>query len=78
MHVENGHYLEPVYMEVEDPRQVRPPAEGSPHLSCKRDQINIKFIWAGGLPHLSGLFNLPGVPHLHVNRSLVMISNTGH
>ena len=39
---------------------------GSPHLSCKRDQV----IWTGGLPYLSELPHLPGVPHLHVNRPL--------
>ena len=36
---------------------------GSPHLSCKREQI-----WTGGLPHLSGLPHPPGVPHLQVTR----------
>jgi len=83
---------------------------GSPHLSCKRDQIKDLFtwrlgsprrwgnpltwvtrlsilslvfiwwrlhdrwvttweiIWTGGLPHLSVLPHLPGVPHHHVNR----------
>ena len=41
---------------------------GSPYLSCKRDQIKKEeIIWTGGLPHLSGLPHLPGVPHLHVN-----------
>ena len=38
---------------------------GSLHLSCKQGQIT------GGLPHLSGLLHLPGVPHLHVNRPLI-------
>ena len=41
---------------------------GSPHLSCKRDQIIGEIIWTGGLPHLSELPHLPGVPHPHVNR----------
>ena len=41
---------------------------GSPHLSCKRDQINMRDYMARGLPHLSGLPHLPGVPNLHVNR----------
>ena len=44
---------------------------GSPHLSCKRDQIKMR----GGLPHLSGLPHLPGVPHLHVNRPLINTLN---
>ena len=40
---------------------------GSPHLSCKRDQIKMReyIDWRltpPGLPHL------PGVPHIHVNR----------
>ena len=29
-----------------------------------------EIIWTGGLPQLSGLSHLPGVPHLHVNISL--------
>ena len=41
---------------------------GSSHLSCKRDQIEIRDFM--GLPHLSELRHLPGVPHLHVNRPL--------
>ena len=43
---------------------------GSPHHSCRRDQIKSEIIWTGGLPHL------PGVPHLHVNRPLTDSSNT--
>ena len=39
---------------------------GSPHLSCKGDQIKMR----DGLPHLSGLPQLPRVLHLHVNRPL--------
>ena len=35
---------------------------GSPHLSCKRDQIKIRDYWSGRLPHP------PRVPHLLVNR----------
>ena len=36
---------------------------GSPHLSCKRDQIKKwQIIWTGRLPHLSGLPHLPGGP----------------
>ena len=41
---------------------------GSPHLSCKRDQLTWEIIWTGGSPHQSGLPHLPGVPHLYVNR----------
>ena len=39
---------------------------GSPHLSCKCDHIKVRdyIIWTGGL------LQLPGVPHLHVNRPL--------
>ena len=40
------------------------------HLSCKRDQIKMRDLWTGGLPHLSGLPHLPGVPYLHVNRPI--------
>ena len=39
---------------------------GSPHLSCKGDQIKMR----DGLTHLSGLPHLPRVLHLHVNRPL--------
>ena len=37
---------------------------GSPHLSCKRDQNKMK------LYGRAGYLTYPGVPHLHVNRSL--------
>ena len=40
------------------------------HLPCKRDQIKMRDLWTGGLPHLSGLPHLPGVPYLHVNRPI--------
>ena len=54
--------LGPVYMTVGDPRKVRLPA-------CP---YNLSFYMIGGvtrqmLPHLSG------VPHLHVNRPLVLM-----
>ena len=47
---------------------------GSPHLSCKRDQIKMRDMdrrVTQGLSQLSGLPHLPGVPHLHVNRPLI-------
>ena len=40
---------------------------GSPHLSCKRDQIKMTDYMDRRLPHLSGLPQLPEVHHLHVN-----------
>ena len=61
--------LRPVYMEGGGGPQIGEVTRGgSPHLSCKRDQIKSEIIWTGRLPHLSGLPHLPGVPHLHVNR----------
>ena len=36
---------------------------GLPHLSCKRDQINMRALWTGQWPHL------PGVTYFHVNRT---------
>ena len=41
---------------------------GSPHLSCKRDQIKMRDYVDWRVTHQSGLSHLPGVPHLHVNR----------
>ena len=35
--IEQFHMFGPFYMEVGDPREVR-----SPHLSCKRDQIEMR------------------------------------
>ena len=43
---------------------------GSPHLSCKRDQIKMRDYVDRRVTHQSGLPHLPGVPHLHVNRPL--------
>ena len=43
--------------------------DGSPHLSCERDQIKMRDCMDSGLAHLSMLPHLPGVPHPHVNRS---------
>ena len=44
---------------------------GSPHLSCKRDQIKMRNYVDRRVTHQSGLPHPPGVPHLHVNRPLV-------
>ena len=41
---------------------------GSPHLSCKRDQIKMRDYMDRRVTHQSRLPHLPGVPHLHVNR----------
>ena len=43
---------------------------GSPHLSCKRDQIKLRDYVERRVSHQSGLPYLSGVPHLHVNRPL--------
>ena len=45
--------------------------EGSPHLSCKRNQTKIRDYVDRRVTHQSGLPHLPGVPDLHVNRPLV-------
>ena len=44
---------------------------GSPHLSCKRDEIKMRDYIDRRVTHLSGIPHLPGVSHLHVNRPLV-------
>ena len=44
---------------------------GSPHLSCKLDQIKMRDYVDRRVTHQSGLPHLPGVPHLHVNRTLL-------
>ena len=41
---------------------------GSPHLSCKRDQIKMRDYMERRVIPPSGLPHLPGAPHLHVNR----------
>ena len=41
---------------------------GSPHLSCKRDQIKMRDYVDRWVTHQSGLPHLTGVPHLDVNR----------
>ena len=40
---------------------------GSPHLSCKRDEIEMRDYMDKRVTHQSGLPYLPGVPHLQVN-----------
>ena len=37
---------------------------GSPHLSCKRDQIKIRDYVERRVTHQNGIPHLPGVPHL--------------
>ena len=44
---------------------------GSPHLSCKRDQIKMRDFMDRRVTQQSELRHLPGVPHLHINRPLV-------
>ena len=41
---------------------------GSPHLSCKRDQIKMRDYMDRWVTHQGRLPHLPGVPQLHVNR----------
>ena len=41
---------------------------GSPHLSCKRDQIEMRDYVDRWVTHQSGFPHPPGVPHLYVNR----------
>ena len=43
---------------------------GSPHLSCKCDQIEMRDYVDRRVTHQSGLSHLPGVPYLHVKRPL--------
>ena len=41
---------------------------GSPHLSCKHDEIKMRDYMDKRVTHQSGLPHLPGVSHLRVNR----------
>ena len=66
--------LGPVYMKVGDPQIGEVTRGGSPHLSCKRDQIKMRDYVDRRVTHQSGLPHLPGVPHLHVNRLLEELS----
>ena len=50
---------------------------GSPYLSCERDQIKMRDYVDRRVTHQSGLPYLPEVPHLHVNRPLVVSSVSG-
>ena len=68
-----GNFLGPVYVEV-GPQIGEVACGGSFHLSCNRDKIKLKD-YTGGLPNLSELPHLPGVPHLHVNRPLVFLGH---
>ena len=43
---------------------------GSPHLSCKRDQIKLRDFVDRRVTHQSGLPHLRGVLHLHLNGPL--------
>ena len=57
-------------MELGGPQIGEVTCGGSPHLSCKRDQIKMRDYVDRRVTHQSGLPHLPGVPHLHVNRPL--------
>ena len=48
---------------------------GSPHLSCKRDQIKMRDYMDRRATPPKRLSHLPVVSHLHVNRPLVPQSN---
>ena len=61
-------------------------AKGTRSQRASRDEIINRFregafslseawenVWTGGLPHLSVLPHLPGVPYLHVNRPLIWV-----
>ena len=66
-------------MEVGNPRYIgEATCGGSPHVSCKRDQIKMRDYVEKRFTHQSGLLHLPGVPHLHVNRPLHGVSSVRH
>ena len=58
-------------MEVGDGQVGEVTCSGSPHLSCKRDQIKMRDYVDRTVAHQSGLPHLLGVPHLHVNRPYI-------
>ena len=47
--------------------------QGYPTYHVNVIKIKGEIIWKGGLPHLGRLPQLPGVPHLHVNRPYLPI-----
>ena len=49
-------------MEVGDPSNVRLTCGGSPHLTCKRDQLKMRYYMNRWVTHLNGLPNLPAPP----------------
>ena len=71
-HQKRSIVLGPVYMEEGGHQIGEVTCGGSPHLSCKCDHIKVRYyiIWTGGLPQL------PGVPHLHVNRPEKIINSS--
>ena len=40
-------------------------------------KLKWEIIWTDGLPYLSGLLHLPGIPHLHVNKALDIVCVAG-
>ena len=50
-----------------------PALAGHPTYHVNVIKLNWEIVWTGGLPHISALPNLPGVPHLHVNRPWVRL-----
>ena len=57
-----------VYMAKFDPGWEGYPVYPTYHVNVI--QVKWEIIWTGGLPHLSELPHLPGVPYLYVNRPL--------
>ena len=51
---------------------MRQHAAGHPTYHVNVIKLKWEIIWTGGLPHLSRLPHLPGVPRLNVNRPLIM------
>ena len=45
-----------------------PALTGHPTYHVNVIKLKWRIIWTGGLPHISGLTHLPGIPRLHVNR----------
>ena len=46
---------------------------GHPTYHVNVFKLKREIIWSGGLPNLSGLPDLPGVRHQHLNRPLLLL-----
>ena len=63
-----GAYIKGLLHEGGVPQVGEVTSGGLPNLTCKRHHIKMRDYMDNGVTHLSGLPDLPGFPHLHINR----------